>query len=101
MSSPFRPLILAKCQELFDITDADRHLRSLNVHIVNRKLHNHTEPYEQSITSFVYGTKGLYNQKITEQSHSCDCPDRADICKHIIKLSVEVLIKHEELSNES
>ena len=101
MSSPFRPLIIAKCQELFDITDSGRHLRSLNVHIVNRKLHNHTDSHEQSVTSFVYGTKGVYNQTITEGSHTCDCPDRSDICKHLIKLSVEVLIRHEELSNES
>lgn len=101
MSSPFRPLIIAKCQELFDITDSGRHLRSLNVHIVDRKLHNHTDLYQQSITSFVYGTQGKYQQQISEQSHSCDCPDRADICKHIIKLSVEVLIKHEEMSDDS
>ena len=98
--SPFRPLIIAKCQELFDVVDSDRHLKSLNVHILNSKLHNHTDPYEQSISSQVYGSKGVYKQKITEQSHSCDCPDRAEICKHILKLSIEALIKHEDLSNE-
>lgn len=99
--SPFRPLILAKCQEIFDVVDSGRHLRSLNVHCCARNLHTAHDTLEQTLTSQVYGKSGLYHQRITEQSHSCDCPDRADICKHIIKLALEALVAHEDKSNDS
>ena len=104
--SPFRPLILAKCQELFDITDADRHLRSLNVHMLcNRKSAHTAHRYHMSRLNDLFclwHNQGLYQ---SEESQRNLIPAIAPIVQISASTSsnylLRLLIKHEEMSNDS